>query len=121
MKIITTQKYAQTIQTNKIDRATKNKIAGELKASGLDGNGRFQESDSGVRVIGDVLTKYNLSMDMATKDMFIGPSGMRRFSILSKNTSGDAFTPGQEIKNSMVVYSWTEMGPGKFEIVVYLS
>jgi len=120
LKIITSKKFAKKLN-NIIDKSTKNKISGELKAAGLDGNGRFPEADSGIRVIWDILEKYGLSLDMASKDLFIGPNGTRRFSLQRKNVAGGSFDPGQEIKNSMIVYSWAEMGTGKYEIVVYLS
>ena len=113
------KKFAKTF-TNKMEKSIKNKIHNELKTSGLDGNGRFPEADGGVRIIGDILGKYGFSMDMASKDMFLGDKGHRTFSIKRNSQTGDPFDSGSEVY-SLIVYSWTQMSPGKFEIVVYLS
>ena len=117
MKIIKTKKYAA-----RIDQSLKNRIGQELNSAGLDGNGRFPESDSGVSVIWEILKKYGLVLsDVMNKDLFRGERGHKTFNIEKISREEDPFTPGEDIENSMIVYTWEELMIGKFEILVYLS
>ncbi len=101
----------------------KSKINMELSNNGLDGNGRFPEADSGISVIWNILSNYNLALSgTLSKDLFMGNKGRRNLEMeVIKSTSNNPFVPGEEIENSMIVYTWEELEPGKFEILVYLS
>ncbi|KKN17258.1 hypothetical protein LCGC14_0967640 [marine sediment metagenome] len=119
MKIIKTAKY---IEAFTLDKRTKQQIGSELRSQGLDGNGRFRESDEGVSIMWGILAKYGLVIeDVMSKDLFRGERGHRTFRIRKSAPSEDPFNPGEEVGNSMIVYTWQELMPGKFEILAYIS
>jgi hypothetical protein len=123
MKIISSKKQSKIAQSpgsNKIDARTRHKIYSDLKAAGLDGNGRFPESDSGVSLIWKILEPYGMNLDTLTKDLFIGDEGNRTFTIYRKDPSQNAFTQGIELSN-MISYSWSKRHTGQFEILAYLT
>lgn len=123
MKIIKTANYKEAQQSPSLDARTKAQINSELRSVGLDGNGRFQESDEGISIIWEALKNNGFVLaDAVSKDLFMGPKGNRKLRIQHLGPDPqDAFTPGSDIENSFVVYTWQELAPGKFEILAYLS
>jgi hypothetical protein len=120
MKIIKTSNYKMA---ERIDNNLRQKINADLSARGLDGNGRFPESDSGVSVIWEVLDGYGLVIgEVVSKNSFMGSNGRRSLGIQRKGANPqDPFTPGEDIDNSAVAYTWYEREPDNFEILAYLS
>ena len=120
MKIIKTDNYKIA---EKIDNRLRQQINADLSAQGLDGNGRFPESDSGVSIIWEVLDKYGLVIgEVVSKNLFLGDEGRRNLDIQKKTPDPqDPFTPGGDIDNTTVVYTWYQREPDNFEILAYLS
>jgi hypothetical protein len=119
MKTIKTAKYKQAFT---LDKKTKQQIGVDLANVGLDGNGRFEESDDGVGPIWQILDRYGLVIeDVINKDLFREKRGHRTFRLRLTPSEEDPFTPGEEINNSMLVYTWQELAYMKFEILAYVS
>ena len=110
MKILKTANYIKIAV--RIDNKTKNQVAIDFAKVGLDGNGRFEEPHSGISPINGILARYAISIsDVTSRDLFLGPRGNRTFNLEKKSLAqaNDAFMPGDEIKNSMLVYTWQQM------------
>jgi hypothetical protein len=107
---------------NKISNGERNKIGMVFKKAGLDGNGRFEKKEAGLAAVTTALSSLGFSLDMVTGDMLMGDQGSRNFIYRRKNAEGqDPFTEGPEITNSRIVFNWTLLAPGKFEILAYAS
>ena len=116
---------------NKLSASERNKISTEFKKMGLDGNGRFQKKEDGLRAVTDALSKLGFSLDLVTADLIMGDRGSRNFLFRRANAPGqDAFTENPEISNSRIVFTWERLdgptsqypdSPNRFEILAYAS
>lgn len=117
--------------TDKLTTSERNLISTEFKKAGLDGNGRFEKKEYGLKAITDVLSSLGFQLDMISADMIMGDKGRRSFIFRRKNDpKQDSFTEKSEITNSSIVFIWERMdgptfsypnSPNKFEIIAYAS
>lgn len=91
-----------------------------LRRAGLDGNGRFRKVGEALTVAFDVLSKLGIEQDeILSAHKFSGESGSTTIELAFSNPD-DAFSP-ENISNSVLAFSWTELVKGRFEVVAYLS
>lgn len=122
MKRIFSKSYQKVKQAASMSKNIRSRISQELSQKGLDGNGRFLESDSGISIIGDVLDKYGYEFsNIVTKDLFLGDQGRRTLEIREKNKTEDPFMEGDLVDNTMVVYTWYKREEDNFEILSYIA
>lgn len=104
----------------KMDRATRTKINAALIRAGMDGNGRFQSPGRGVAALSEVLSEFGYELEsIVSGHMVNGPAGTLRLDIAQSNPA-DSFSPSS-VTNTMVMFSYTVLGPDRVEVVAYLS
>lgn len=104
----------------KLDSKTRQEINRMLDRAGLDGNKRFEKAEHGFSRAMDVLSKFGIEQDeIPNSHIFTRPDG--RFTVdLAFSNPQDAFSP-QAISNSMLVVTFHELAPYKFEVIAYVS
>jgi len=117
--------------TDKLTSSERNLISVEFKKAGLDGNGRFEKKEHGLRAVTDALSSLGFQLDMISSDMIMGDKGSRQFIFRRKNDpEQDPFTEKSEITNSRIVFNWEKLdgptfsypnSPNKYEILAYAS
>ena len=105
----------------KIDRKTRTEANRELVRAGLDGNGRFRKPEHAYSKAIDVIGNYGIELDdIVSSHLFQArPSGTIVVHLAFSNDE-DPFSP-MSIGNSTLYLQFTELSPGKFEAVAYLS
>jgi hypothetical protein len=104
----------------KLDAGLRQRINAELARAGLDGNGRFEKPDRGWALIWDLLGRHGIEMAEAIHGgRFAQPEGRITVDVAFINPQ-DSFSP-VPIGNTMVVMSWHELAPHRFEVLAYLS
>lgn len=115
----------------RIDNSERNKISKAFAKVGLDGNGRFEKKEHGLRAVSDVLADFGFQLDMVSADTIMGDKGSRNLIFRRVNDPGqDPFTEKPEIVNSRISFNWERLDgstfqypdtPSKFEILAYAS
>lgn len=104
----------------KLAPALRRKISVDFKKHGLDGNGRFEKASKGLSEAVVVLGANGIELDdIIDSHTLLRPSG-RATAHLAMINQEDSFSP-IPIDNSMLALSWTEVNPGCFEVLAYLS
>lgn len=98
---------------------------------GLDGNGRFEKKEHGLRAITNVLWELGFQLDMVSADIIMGDKGARNLTFRRKNPEGaDPFSELPMISNSRIVFNWEALdrpshqypnAPHVYEILAYAS
>ena len=108
---------AEAASEIKLDKKIRERGNKELKAAGFDGNGRFPSVSKALSGIASAIKKAGLDFsDLISADLFLGKQGHRAFDITQQQNSLNI-----PVSNSQLAIDWTELEPGKFEIVAYLS
>jgi hypothetical protein len=104
----------------RVDPKTRNAIARDFKAKGLDGNGVFQKAQQGFSRAVEVLQEHGIELDEVVNSfVFNQDDGNFRVDLALTNPE-DSFSP-IPISNSVMVISFHKRGSGSFEVLAYLS
>jgi len=105
---------------SKLNSSMRSKIAKAFDKAGLTGKAGFKRVGEALTRAFAILDRYDIEIgQVATKDMFPGPSGSRAVQIAFSNRR-DPASP-VEVQNSMLHVSWHQQETGLFEIVMYLT
>ena len=114
-----------------ISQAERNKLHDSLKKRGVDGNGRFDKKEHGLREVSNALDECGFILDMVSADIIMGDKGSRMLPFRRKNDEGaDIYSEKPMIENSRLVFNWERLdgpthqypnSPHKFEIQTYAS
>lgn len=104
----------------RLDRKLRRAINADFIKRGLDGNGRFRKPEEGYSLAVDIMARHGLELDtVVSSHLFKGPSGQISAEVAFSNEE-DPFSP-QSITNSVLHLQFTELRPGAFEVVAYMS
>lgn len=101
-----------------LDARTRTQINMELIRRGFDGNGRFRTMGYAYDIIEEILAEYGIRAKHVTaRDVhrsfgYKMPEGVVRFEMVRGE---------EDIKNSLLFISWTEMESYDVEVVAYMS
>lgn len=113
------------IKIDKLSNSERNKISMAFKKLGLDGNGRFEKKEHGLRAVSEALQSLGFQLDMVSGDIIMGDKGQRNLIFRRVNSPGqDQFSENPEIRNSRIAFVWELMDrppSPKFEILAYAS
>lgn len=108
---------------NARERKAVNATIGARKE--LDGNIKHTGASKALAVLSSCLDAHGLVLDMVTGDMLMGEKGSRHLTISRRAPEGsDPFTPGVQIENSRVCFTWENLGTQfapRVEVIAYLS
>ena len=86
----------------------------------MDGNGRFEKASKGLVAAIEVLGDNGIELEDIIDSHTLLRSSGRATARLAMINREDSFSP-IPIDNSMSALSWTELTPGRFEVLAYLS
>lgn len=110
----------KTARGDRLDPKLRSRVNQDLTRAGFGGRVRFRSMGSAMNAATGVLDKHGLELDdVATASRFLAKSGSTTFSMAFTNEA-DPFSP-ESINNSMLAIQWTELEPGRFEVIAYLS
>jgi hypothetical protein len=90
-----------------------------LVSNGFDGNGRFRSLGEAVNRIHGILSESAIEIaDIVDAWGLVGDKGHKTYNL--QFITDDPFRP-EEIRNSMLVFSWYFHGEESYEVLVYLS
>ena len=124
MRQIKTASYIKKSQQNPniLDNRLKQQINSDLSNSGFDGNGIFERIGQGLIKIHEILNKNNIDIEnVLNANLFLGDEGRRTFDLIWSANETDPFTPGQQIENSMLAFTWYKRPSENYELIAYLS
>lgn len=101
-----------------LDSSTRRKANDALRRKGFDGNGRFRSKGQAINLAFGVLDEFGIEADevISADKMRSGTRGIE----LAWTNPDDPFSP-VNIPNSVLHFSWTEVGNGLYEVIAYLS
>ena len=118
-------------RVDKLSKPEQRAIGAAFAKLGLDGNGRFEKKEHGLRAITNALWELGFQLDMVTADIIMGDKGSRNLTFRRKNPEGaDPYTELPEISNSRIVFNWEALdrpsfqypnAPHVYEILAYAS
>lgn len=109
-------KKPKTAKLEKVDRLDINKT---LNKAGFDGNGRFKSVGESHNILAGVLEESGIEFDeVLSAWSYKEPKGRKTIKVAFQ--TDDPFWP-VSITNSHLAFSWFEVSPNKYEILVYLS
>lgn len=112
---------AKLAASSKLSDRKRADINNALVKAGLDGNGRFNKPEAAYSRALDVLADYGIELDtVVSSHLFKNrPTVVIPIRVAFSNPD-DPFSP-VSISNSMLYFQSTELRPGAFEAVVYMS
>lgn len=94
--------------------AVKTKVNTALTRAGLDGTRYFRSIAQANNALADVLDQHGFIAPDLPHHYYGAPSGRATFSV---ERTADA----EELRKTMLVYSWHKMQSGNYEVIAYLS
>lgn len=117
---VVASRYIRAQSAQKLEPQTRQSVNKRLIAVGLDGNGRFTKPEHGYMRAVDVLAEFGIELDEVVNSFSFKPPS-NQFSVhLAYTNREDLFSP-IEIRNSKLAIHYTEVSPGRFEVLAYLS
>ena len=109
MKVIKTAQYDRKHAASppvKLDKKVRRKANDEMKAAGLDENGYFANHNMALSKAQEILQNNGMEIDGIIDSMaFTQPDGQKFYPVRYAPTT-DAFTPGDQIANTQLAFSW---------------
>lgn len=97
-------------------------INNDLINNGFDGNGRFRSPTEAWQKIWSVLSKYNINpSEESSGDFTKLDQGRKTYPLFISTSEASQFDPGENIENSLLVFTWYKFEDDKFEVLSYLS
>ncbi len=106
--------------TGKLDPKERERINGKIAKAGFDGNRRFVSVKEALRTLWLNLEQFGITQgDTIMANELLGSSGTRSFDVSFRRKADQPMDV--KIKNSQVYIQWTELAPGRFEVIAYLT
>jgi len=104
----------------RLDNGLKRQINADLDRAGFGGKARFRKIGAALNMATGVLARHGIEPDETLNAHKFPEHGGTATVRLALSNDADPFSP-EEITNTMLALQWTELEPGRVEVIAYLS